>query len=431
MQRKYDLSEFAPKEKKYDLSEFALNKSENNNLSPFDILIQTIAPTTAFKEPAKVVASDLWNTAKAIPSTLTKAYGEIPKGIDFLKESIPAAYEMIKENPKEAAKNMGAGGIELAGRASNIPPALVDYLQHIGMIKPETAKAFRRPFSNEEVSQTMDKLIGENENKGGKLLRGLVRNVPEETGIGKAVSIFNPLKLGAEAMAKEITNTEKKQIAKHTEKYNSIWDEAQRSGFNNVPIDAQKLSDKLSVIEKYKTPREYQSLEDLILNPTLAKAQSAQSDMGHIARALEEKSRKGSLTTEEKATFEAAKTAEKHIEENMFKDIQGNVNKKLQDQYKNVSSSYRKNVVPYKYNTDIQAFKNREMLAKELMAKLKGGEFRAKKGSAHPRIAAKEMLTPLGLIAGGGLGADYALRKVLEEINNRNNSSAFSGNNGG
>jgi hypothetical protein len=37
----------------------------------------------------------------------------------------------------------------------------------------------------------------------------------------------------------------------------------------------KKLSDHLSFIEKYKAPKEYKTLEELILNPTLDKAQKS------------------------------------------------------------------------------------------------------------------------------------------------------------
>lgn len=368
------------------------------------------------------VGQDVWNVAKAIPGAATKAYGDIPKDIDFLKEAFPAAWEMIKNNPAQAAKNVGAGAVEFGGRVSRVPPALADYLAHIGMIKPETAQAMPRPFSEQEVSGAMDQFVGDTENKGGQLLRGALRNADLVSGGAKLASLANPLKLTDKALAKEIVKTEGAQVGKHSSMYDSIWNEARRSGFNNVPADLQNLSDKLGVIEKYKTPREYQALHDFILDPTLENAQKAQSDMGQIARKMEEKSRGSSLTTEEKSVYEAAKGAEKHIEQNMFKDAKGNVNQDLQDKYQKVTQSYRENVVPYKYNTDIQAFKNREMLAKELMARLKGGEFRAKKGSAHPRIAIKELLKPLGVGVGVVGGGSYLL-----DLLKRNRETGFSG----
>lgn len=368
------------------------------------------------------VGQDIMNVGKAIPGAATKAYGEIPKDIDFLKEAFPAAWEMIKNNPAQAAKNVGAGSAEFLGKVSRVPPALADYLAHIGMIKPETAKAMPRPFSEQEVTGAMDKFVGDTENKGGQLLRGIPRNADMVYGGAKVASLINPLKLTDKTLAKEIVKTEGKQVEKHSGMYNSIWDEAQKSGFNQVPADLQNLSDKLSTIEKYKTPREYQSLHDFILDPTLQNAQKAQSDMGQIARKMEEKSRGSSLTTEERSVYEAAKGAEKHIESNMFKDAKGNVNQGLQDKYQKVTQSYRENVVPYKYNTDIQAFKNREMLAKELMSKLKGGEFRAKKGGAHPRITVRELLKPLGYGVGGYAGGSYLL-----DLLKRSRDNGFSG----
>ncbi len=419
-----------PNYKEYGLSPVEGNSSSNMktimNMMQYLPGAAGVAAKISNKIPNAVgqIGKDIWSSAKAIPPAATKAYGEIPQDIDFLKEAFPAAWEMINNDPKLAAKNLGAGGVELAGKVSRIPPALVDYLAHIGMIKPETAQAMPRPFSEQEVSQGMDKFVGDTENKGGQLLRGAGRNADLLYGGTKLASLANPLKLTDKALAKEIVKTEAAQIGKHDLMYDSIWNEAQRSGFNNVPADMQKLSDKLSVIEKYKTPREYQSLEDFIMSPTLENAQKAQSDMGQIARKMEEKSRGGSLTKEERSVYESAKEAEKHIENNMFKDAQGNTNKALQDQYKKVTKSYRENVVPYKYNTDIQAFKNREMLAKELMTRLKGGEFRAKKGSAHPRIRIKELLKPVGYGVVGYLSGSYLL-----DLLKRSRDNGFSGGN--
>ncbi len=412
MQRKYDLSEFAPEEKKYDLSEFG----QDNKPKSDDSIISRVPGAVG------TVASDVWDVAKAIPGAAVKAYGEIPQDIDFLKQAFPAAYEMIKNNPKEAAKNLGAGAVEFGGRVSRIPPALVDYLAHIGMIKPETAAEFPRPFSEKEVKGSMDKFVGNNENKGGQLLRGALRNADLVSGGAKLASLANPLKLTSKSLAKEIVNTEGKQIEKHTALYNHLWGEAEKTGFNQVPINEKLLSDKFTLLDKYKTPKEIQSLEDFILTPTLENAQKAQSDMGIISRALYDKSKKSSLTSEERATYDAAKEAEKHIESNMFKNAKGEINQNLQKQYKHVSNSYRENVVPYKYDTHIQEFKNKDILAKQLINHLKGGGFRAKKGSAHPRLAIRELLKPLSIGAVGLAGTSY-----LMDLLKQNRSSGFSG----
>ncbi|MCF1193152.1 hypothetical protein LRR18_16305, partial [Mangrovimonas sp. AS39] len=264
-----------------------------------------------------------------------------------------------------------------------------------------------------DTTEAINQLFGEPQYAGEKLIRGLGRNALNLTGVGALAKNLNPLNLTYKNIAKDVLKAEEKQVASHTKRYNKIWEEAEKTGFNQVPVNQQLLSDNLSVIEKYKTPKEYQSMENFILDPTLQNAQKAQSDMGIMHRKLEEKSRSGSLTSEEQALYKAALESEKHIEENMFKDAMGNSHDALQNKYKNLSKSYRENVVPYKYNRDIQNYKADEMLPSELVNKLSRGEFAAKKGSKHKAIKVRNALPSTALGTGSIGGLAWLLKQMF------------------
>lgn len=404
----YDFSEFAPgaaaPKAKYDFSEFS-PEDQGNNLDPN--VLNRLWPA------AKNVGNDIWGALKASPKAAVDLAKAAPGYVDYLKQNIPAAGSLIKNDPASAGKEAVAGLADMGHSALNIPSALANYLAKIGMIKPETAANVP---AQRDIKEDLSQFVG-GEKPGGDLIRGTFRNSENLIPAGSAVNLLNPLKFTAKGIAKDVVGTEAKQVTKHSKAYDKIWAEADSSGFNKVPANTKLLSDNLSTIEKYKTPREYQSLENFILDPTLQNAQKAQSDMGIMHRKLEEKSRSGSLTSEEQALYKAAHESEKHIEKSMFKNSKGETNDSLQNKYGKLTKSYRENVVPYKYNSDIQAYKNKEMLAKELISRLKRGEFAAKKGSAHPRIAIRDMVGTYGLPA--SFGAGYLLKKLLGETTNK------------
>lgn len=311
--------------------------------------------------------------------------------------------DAIANDPKHALGQLAAGIPEMGHNLINAPASIVDYGVNRLNVLPQSASqnVLRQP----DISSDINNTFGTPKNIGEEDLRFLGRNAINLVGATGAARALNPLNLTAKSIANNVVKAEKKQVALHSRAYNKIWNEADQTGFDKVPVNQQLLSNNLGVIEKYKTPREYQSVENFINDPTLQNAQKAQSDLGIIHRSLEEKSRKGSLTSEEKAMYDAAKESEKHIESNMFKNMNGQLNAELQNKYKTLTNSYRENVVPYKYNRDIQAYKNKEMLAKELVNALSRGEFAAKKGSAHPAIKIRNILAPtaknVGLFGGG------------------------------
>jgi hypothetical protein len=330
---------------------------------------------------------------------------KVPGYFQAAKTEIPGVIRTAQDHPGHLAQQALAGLAEQGQNIFNTPHDILNYAANRLNLFPkdwnEKVQMGRMPNSEQDINS----LFGTPQFPGEAMTRGTARNSLTLVPAVKAASALNPMNLSAKSIANDVLKAEKQQVSSHSKRYNKIWDQADKSGFNQVPVDQKLLSDNLSTIEKYKTPREYQSLEDFILDPKLSNAQKAQSDMGIMHRKLEEKSRSGALTSEELALYNAAKNSEKHIESHMFKDQLGNVNHKLQNKYQKLTNSYRENVVPYKYNSDIQAYKNKEMLPKELVNALSRGEFAAKKGSAHPAIGIRNTLRPIatgaGLLGGG------------------------------
>jgi hypothetical protein len=335
----------------------------------------------------------------------------IPEYWNSAKTEVPGLFNSIAEHPGRSLSQLGAGITELGHNTLNAPRGIADYASNRLNLLPQKY-AEKIPYQD-DISSEVNQFFGEPKQAGEKLIRGLGRNALNIYGAGNVANILNPLNLTAKNIVKDVLKAEKKNVLEHSKRYDKIWNEADKTGFNQVPVNQHLLSDHLTTIEKYKTPREYKALEDFIIEPSLQNAQRAQSDMGIMHRKLEEKSRSGSLTSEEQALYKAAHEAEKHIESNMFKDEFGNINDGLQDKYKKLTKSYRQNVVPYKYNKAIQDYKAEEMLPKELVNSLSKGEFAVKKGSKHRAIGIRNNLGPISLVSALGIGMPWLYHQMF------------------
>lgn len=336
----------------------------------------------------------------------------IPSYFEQSKSELPGIFDVIRQHPKHAAQQALAGGEELANNLLNLPLGLAKYGSNRLNILPQSVPNTIEKYTPSGF-QNIEQDFGEPKYPGEALIRGSIRNIPQIAGGGKLASVLNPMKYTSKNIAKNIVNEESRQVKAHSKEYGNIWKEAEKSGFNEVPANLKSLSNNLKTIKKYKSEKEYGSLNDFISKPTLQNAQKAQSDLGAMSRALEKKSRKGSLTSEESKLMSSAIKSEKHIEENMFKNKSGKINDQLRNRYKDVTKSYRENVVPYRYNKNIQAYKNNEMLASELRKNLSKGEFAAKKGSEHPELFLGKKLKKL---TGGAavLGGLYGGKKIYD-----------------
>jgi len=411
MQRfEFDTSDFEPiskKETKFTAHDFEpISKKSSNPVLDFAGKQWDIE---------KNIGKDIYNTAKKIPGAAIEAIGNIPKDIEYLKKNIPAAGSLIINDPKSAAKEALAGAGDLAGQVSRMPPALINYLAKIGMINPETAKNFPKPFSEEQVTNAMNNFAGE-EQPGGGFIRGAVRDSPSLYGAGKLIKTFNPATLSTKNIINDVLTKERLQKGLHTKAYDKIWDEAEKTGFNKVPFNSKDID--INAIKKHSIEKFYSSTEDFLKEPTLKNAQKAQSDLGKLINSKE--LNKPVLTSKELATRDAAIKAKEHIKNSMFKNEKGILNKSLKKQYDTLTKSYEKNVIPYSTNKAIQEFKRGDLDAKETLQKISKGKFRAKKGSAHPQIGNREFagnaLKIGGISSGIGgsvVGVNWLLNKLL------------------
>ncbi len=320
---------------------------------------------------------------------------DIPGYYKQAQTEVPGAFNTISQHPLHALGQFGAGITELGHNAVNFPRGVADYASNrLNLLPREFASMV--PYQ-EDISEDINKTFGEPQYEGENLIRGIGRNASSLLGAGKVSNVLNPMNLTAKSIAKDVLNEEGRQVKSHSRRYNKIWDEADRSGFNEVPYSFSLRTHHFPFIKKYYPDKSTRVFRDFLKDPTLQNAQKAQSDLGNLRRQLEEKSRKTPLLETEKYLHEALFDAEKNIENNMFKDAHGNVNNALQDKYKKLTNSYRENVVPYKYNKDIQKYKAKESLPKELVNSLSKGEFAAKKGDKHPAIKIRNNLGPLGV----------------------------------
>lgn len=426
MQQEYDLSEFSPNAKKieYDLSEFGPKTKEAEPIVDQPIspkgqkaleTIRTSVPNydvPSLPGAALQVGKDILGGITGLPKAVTEQITNIPKYKEYLKQNISAAYEQITNEPGRAARNVGAGALELGGKISRVPPVLAQYLAHIGMIKPETAETMAKPASAEEMRVYGNKIVGEEEKPGDELLRGIVRNLPELYGAGKLASL--PMKLTKGSITESVLNVEKKMKEKYSgEKglYNALSKEAEKRGITQANINPEKID--LETIKKYTSPKNYEALENLIENKNLTNAQKAISELGYLERRLDSKI---NLIPSEQDQLQAVRNAKKYIQENMFKDKEGKIHQDLLEKHRKIQEGYANEVVPYTKNSAIKSYKKGELSKDELIQRLSKGKFSAKRGSEHPAIGTRNMIknvlgSKVGL--GAGIYGGYELIKKL------------------
>jgi len=357
------------------------------------------------------------NIAKSLPEYYEKAKTEIP---GFLNKTQPGSprdpIQFANHLLSQASllKQIAAGVPEMGLGLINLPADAANYTTNRLNLFPKDINNIIQKYGRlpDDVAQEkINKIFGTPQAPGEAFGRGLTRNIWNLTSGYGVANLLNPLRLTAKGITKNVINAEKNQVIKHTNLYNNIWNEAEKSGFNKVPFDPKLLEDNHVVLSEFYPRKSLTSLENLLQNPKLEHAQAAQSDLGVMRRALEEKARKGPLLESEKNIHNILEKTEKHIEDNMFKNSEGAINNILKNKYKKVTNSYRENVVPYKYNPAIQAYKNKEMLTNELVNALSRGEFAAKKGSKHPAIKIRNILSPVikkaGLPGAGLFGINY------------------------
>jgi len=329
----------------------------------------------------------------------------LPKDWEAVKTYAPEIYGAVKQNPMHALGQGVAGLGELGQNIFNMPHDIANYATNRLNLLPQDInqkiQMGRMPDSQEDINAT----FGKPQNAGEEALRWGGRNAENLLGAAGLANVINPMNLTKSGIVRNVLREGDRQVDQHSRMYDSLWHDADRAGLNNVPIDHNLVGENLNFIQKYKSPREYKTLEQFNQEPTLPNAQKAVSDIRGMTRALDEKSRTNSLTGEEKHLYDALQGTEKHIEGNMFLNPDGTVNEGLANRYKTITNSYRENVVPYRYNSAIQAYKNKEITKKQLINSLSTGEFAAKKGSKHPALTVRNALIYHPYLTGASLGA--------------------------
>jgi hypothetical protein len=260
---------------------------------------------------------------------------------------------------------------------------------------------------------------------GNALLGGAYS--PENTGLGMALGAAAPaagkvinhlLGYTYPGIARNLVGTTQKQIAEHSERYNNLWNQAEKEGYAHVNPDLQKLSNDFSYLEKGRAPAELENLEKFILEPNMKTAQAAQIDMNRIRRGI--KQIKGRKSEDEIKELATATRIEKELENSMFKNEKGELNSKLRKEYDEITNSYKNNVVSYRYHPAIEKHMQNKSLPKELFEGVRKGEFAAQKGIYHPEIKAREVINSiahkLGIPGGAGLtaaGAAFLVNALL------------------
>lgn len=327
----------------------------------------------------------------------------IPEEYRQAKMNIPAAYNAIKNDPINAARQIASGFPELGHTLLNMPHNIAEYASsRLNLIPEVTASQVPQ---QRDITQDINQFYGTPKNAGENVLRSLVPGSFNAMGELLGAKALNPLQLTNKGIANRVVNELNNQVDKHSTMYNSLWDKAQQQGYNQVPFDRNALTQDMNVIGKSYTDKQMKSVNNLLQNPTLENAQKAQSDLGVLRRSIEEKAKTTPLLQGEKDIYDALSNAEKNVEGNMFKDANGNLNNVLKNHYDKITNSYRENVVPYKYDPNIQAYMSKNITAKELVQRLQGGPFAAKKGGllTHPQFGIRNALLPaLGGLAGIG-----------------------------
>lgn len=334
----------------------------------------------------------------------------IPGYYEGAKSEIPGLIESLKNRPGHLASQAGAGIAEMGQNIFNTPHDLANYASNRLNLLPENInqkiQMGRMPDSSQEINQT----FGAPQYAGDLLARGLTRNAINIGGSAKLASALNPMNLTASNIAKNILKAEKENKGFYGKEYKKLFNVASNKGFADLS-NVSPLID-INTIKKYSPKKGIVYVEDFLNSPTLENAHNAKSDLLRIQRDLNK------LTTmrgAERKQYKAVSDAIDLIQKNMFRDQTGKINKGFMKKYEGLQQGYAKDVVPYK-NKAIGQFKRNEISSKELVDRISQGEFRAKKGAAHPAIGLRKKVLPIT----GGIGA-YSIGKWLyDKIGNNN-----------
>jgi hypothetical protein len=347
---------------------------------------------SAIKAPFRI-AEDLY---KGGANLITNA----PQNYESAKKGILDAFNVTQPNRMNELRQLSAGLAEQGQGLYNIPHDISNYATNRLNLIPkefnEKVQSHRMPDMTGEIN----KKYGEPQDAGEKALRWAAKNSLNLLGIGKAASALNPLNLSYKSIAKDVLNTAEKNKKSYSGKYNNLWKQADKKGYKDLSHIIPTID--INTLKKYSPMKSIARIEDLVKNPTVQNAHNAKSDLLGIKRKLEGKT---TLEGGEKKQYKAVNDAIDNIQNNMFKNKKGQIDKKLLDKYNKIQKGYSNEVIPYKHKS-INEFRKNELSAKELINALSKGKFAAKRGKYHKAIGFRNMINEHPYISGalGGAG---------------------------
>lgn len=337
-----------------------------------------------------------FRVAEDVGKALYRGAESIPDYLQSAKTEVPGVFSSLWNHPGRSAAQLGAGVTELGHNLINTPRGLADYAANrLNLIPQSWASSI--PYQR-EISQDVNSVFGEPQYEGEKLIRGIGRNALNIAGGAKLASALNPMNLTAKSIAKDIVKTREKNIGSYGKRYEGLWNEAKGRGLEdalyNVNID-------LPTIKKYSPSKGIKGIVDFNENPTLETAHAAKSDLLRIKRDLDKLT---TLRTAERQQLGAVNDAIDSINNNMFRDASGKLNKPLYDKYQALQEGYKGDVIPYK-NKAINEFLRGESTPQEMVNALSRKSFYAKKGSAHKALKLRKTLKSHPYLTGIGAGS--------------------------
>lgn len=317
---------------------------------------------------------------------------------------ISDAMAQAAENPMQSFKQNLAGLAQLGHSAINAPRAVLDYASNrLHLLPKELAHAM---FYQTDINPQINALLGAPKTHADEQTRDTARNILNMLSIGGTPGIvgkINPLNLTSKSIAKDIVNAGERNKKIYGNKYSDLWKEAENQGFGDALYD---IDLDMKNLQKFSPRKSIKGVLDFDENPTLQNAHAAKSDLLRIQRDL---NKLPTLRTAERQQLKAVNEGIENIQNNMFKNAEGNLNNDMMNKYLDIQKGYAEDVIPYK-NKAINKFKRNEISSKELINSLSRGEFAAKKGSSHPALSLRKLVIP----ALGGLGGAAGVGAVLK-----------------
>ncbi len=241
--------------------------------------------------------------------------------------------------------------------------------------------------------------------KGGGVGYALGENAEGERTIPAALgAIFKGIGgVRNEKIANRIVEDAEKAKTVYKHLYDKLFEKSNQYGIGKIEppkMDWHKLFENAD-------GKQLKALKNLKKNFTVENAHDAQSTLGQIERRLHQS------TNKDWGAINRTNAARKELQESIYKAFEKAKKPELVNQYKNITSGYKKDVVPY-FNKNIEEYINNEIKAGTMIKGLSKGK-KAEKfelsevGKKYPEIKVGKWLKRIGLgtaglaTAGGGI----------------------------